>query len=597
MQKDQKHQTDEEFELLLKQFIDDALDSDDEPTPVEPELPFPKEISDKVAEGMMTLNHEDHNYLDDVASIEVDVLPGCNDGLYNEGSIAVTLRAKRGVNLKKTPIHLLYLYRHLLPDVRKCEKREKGLHAQVHRHDPLPENLAPGKYILFVHDELDDTLQRIDFSLDDRLNVSSGDPELCLYSGVEHTMTSCLQTSDSGWSYLAGQPGMAQFRRRVMNVRHLLLFNEFRKDVGQKALSTNENYLICTRNNDLTPEVVRAFQSLVAFDYGFSHVDCTTLFDLSRSNPFEPLTEQLSEADRKVLCLTHLNELATSNGKLCMRKILDRVRESNGSTLLWLCGTRQEIDELLNLFPSLRQFFTTNSYVEQEPYTAFELVQAFFDELRKENLESDMVVRNKLSQTILQGWEQGALTNWTLSDIRRFIADEIMPRYLERAMPLMENYETTLLSEGDIPFDKLTATGSAFEESMRELNAMIGLDSVKQGIMTMANQTRLSLERRRRGLKANGNLVFHSIFTGNPGTGKTTVARQLGKLYHALGLLSKGEVIAVDRTRLVGQYIGQTEENMKVILEEAKGNVLFVDEAYTLYTGTDDNKDFRTPRT
>ena len=182
-----------------------------------------------------------------------------------------------------------------------------------------------------------------------------------------------------------------------MNVRHLLLFNEFRKDVGQKALSTNENYLICTRNNDLTPEVVRAFQSLVAFDYGFSHVDCTTLFDLSRSNPFEPLTEQLSEADRKVLCLTHLNELATSNGKLCMRKILDRVRESNGSTLLWLYGTRQEIDELLNLFPSLRQFFTTNSYVEQEPYTAFELVQAFFAELRKENLEADLVVRNKLS--------------------------------------------------------------------------------------------------------------------------------------------------------------------------------------------------------
>ena len=70
------------------------------------------------------------------------------------------------------------------------------------------------------------------------------------------------------------------------------------------------------------------------------------------------------------------------------------------------------------------------------------------------------------------------------------------------------------------------------------------------------------------------------------------MARQLGKLYHALGLLSKGEVIAVDRTRLVGQYIGQTEENMKTILEEAKGNVLFIDEAYTLITCKDDKKDF-----
>ena len=230
--------------------------------------------------------------------------------------------------------------------------------------------------------------------------------------------------------------------------------------------------------------------------------------------------------------------------------------------------------------------------LEQEAYTAFELVQAFFDLLREECLEPDNVVRNRLSRAILQGYERGTLTNWSLSDIRQFITEDIIPRYLERAMPLMEDDETTLLGEADIPFEKLTAASSAFDDSMRELNAMIGLENVKQGIMTMANQTRLFIERRRRGLKTNSRQVYHSIFTGNPGTGKTTVARQLGKLYHALGLLSKGEVIAVDRTRLVGQYIGQTEENMKAILEEAKGNVLFIDEAYTLITCKDDKKDF-----
>ena len=602
MQKDQKHQSDEDFELLLKKFIDSNFDDDDledevsfesldDPTSCELALPFPREIDDKVAEGMMALNHDKRNFLDDVTSIQVDVLPGYEKGWYSEGAIAVTLRAKRGVDLKRHHF-TCYIYTDTyFPMCVSAKDRKKG---SMHKFSDIilcQKTWLPGKYLLFVYDDLDDTLQRIEFSLDDELNVTQGEPQLCLFSGAEHTMTSCLQT-EAEWDFMAKRPGMAQFRSKVMRQRHLELFNEFRKDVGLKALHINRNLLICTHNSDVTSTVLKALQSMVAYNYGFSNIDCSTLFDLSRSNPYEPLAEQISESDRKVLCLTHINELTSSNGKVIMRKILERVRESDGSIPLWLCGTRQEIDDLLGLFPSLRQFFRSDSYYEQEPYTAFELVQAFFEQLREECLEPDDIVRNRLSRAILQGYERGTLTNWSLSDIRQFIAEDIIPHYLERAMPLMEIDKTTPLSEADIPFEKLTTASSAFDDSMRELNAMIGLENVKQGIMTMANQTRLFIERRRRGLKTNGHQVYHAIFTGNPGTGKTTVARQLGKLYHALGLLSKGEVIAVDRTRLVGQYIGQTEENMKTILEEAKGNVLFIDEAYTLITCKDDKKDF-----
>ena len=602
MQKDQKHQSDEDFELLLKKFIDSNFDDDDledeasfesldDPTSCELALPFPREIDDKVAEGMMALNHDKRNFLDDVASIQVDVLPGYKKGWYSEGAIAVTLRAKRGVDLKRHHF-TCYIYTDTyFPMCVSAKDRKKGSMHKFSDIIPCQKTWLPGKYLLFVYDDLDDTLQRIEFSLDDELNVTQGEPQLCLFSGKEHTMTSCLQT-EAEWDFMAKRPGMAQFRSKVMRQRHLELFNEFRKDVGLKALHINRNLLICTHNSDVTSTVLKALQSMVAYNYGFSYIDCSTLFDLSRSNPYEPLAEQISETDRKVLCLTHINELTSSNGKVIMRKILERVRESDGSIPLWLCGTRQEIDDLLGLFPSLRQFFRSDNYYEQEPYTAFELVQAFFEQLREECLEPDDIVRNRLSRAILQGYERGTLTNWSLSDIRQFIAEDIIPHYLERAMPLMEIDKTTPLSEADIPFEKLTTASSAFDDSMRELNAMIGLENVKQGIMTMANQTRLFIERRRRGLKTNGHQVYHSIFTGNPGTGKTTVARQLGKLYHALGLLSKGEVIAVDRTRLVGQYIGQTEENMKTILEEAKGNVLFIDEAYTLITCKDDKKDF-----
>ena len=344
MQKDQKHQTDEEFELLLKQFIDDALDSDDsddnldddleddleneestesddEPMPVELELPFPREINEKVAEGMMALNHNKHNFLDDVASIEVDVLPGYEKGWYSEGTIAVTLRAKRGVDLKRHHFTCFIYTDTYFPMCVSAKDRKKGCMHKFSDIIPCQKIWLPGKYLLFVHDELDDTLQRIDFSLDDELNVTIGEPQLCLFSGVEHTMTSCLQT-EIGWDFMAERPGMAQFRSKVMRERHLTLFNEFRKEAGQKALHPNENLLICTRNSDVTPTVLKALQSLVAYNYGFSYIDCSTLFDLSRSNPYEPLAEQIGETDRKVLCLTRINELTSSNGKVIMRKII-----------------------------------------------------------------------------------------------------------------------------------------------------------------------------------------------------------------------------------------------------------------------------------
>ena len=230
--------------------------------------------------------------------------------------------------------------------------------------------------------------------------------------------------------------------------------------------------------------------------------------------------------------------------------------------------------------------------MEQQPSTPYELVQAFYARMVEENLELSLQTKDHLARAVIEGCEKGAITSWSSLEVRQFIEKEVIPRYFRRVLLSEKDGLQALLEEEDIPFDKLTDATSTYEQSISELNAMVGLEGVKQGIRTMANQSRLFLERRKRGLNTSGELAYHSIFTGNPGTGKTTVARQLGKIYHALGLLSKGEVIAVDRTRLVGQYIGQTEDNMKLILDEAKGNVLFIDEAYTLVTGADDKKDF-----
>lgn len=133
----------------------------------------------------------------------------------------------------------------------------------------------------------------------------------------------------------------------------------------------------------------------------------------------------------------------------------------------------------------------------------------------------------------------------------------------------------------------------AFSKSMAELNAMVGLTELKKSLKTTLNLTRFEEKRRQWGLPVPEKGGHHMIFTGNPGTGKTTVAKMIGRIFHALGLLSKGDVIEAERSMMVGRYIGETEQKMEELLERAKGNVLFIDEAYSLCDNSEgDRKDF-----
>ena len=131
------------------------------------------------------------------------------------------------------------------------------------------------------------------------------------------------------------------------------------------------------------------------------------------------------------------------------------------------------------------------------------------------------------------------------------------------------------------PAKKKEEPEKSLDELMAELNGLIGLADVKREVNSLINLIKVRKMRESHGLKVM-DMSFHMVFTGNPGTGKTTVARLVAKIYKQLGFLSKGQLIETDRSGLVAGYVGQTAGKVTDVVNSALGGILFIDEAYAL---------------
>lgn len=140
-------------------------------------------------------------------------------------------------------------------------------------------------------------------------------------------------------------------------------------------------------------------------------------------------------------------------------------------------------------------------------------------------------------------------------------------------------------SEVKLPSSNPVAVSNPIEgDPYEELNSLIGLESVKEEVNSLANLVKIQKQREAKGMK-NTSLSYHCVFTGSPGTGKTTVARILASIYKDLGVVKSGHLVETDRSGLIAEYVGQTAVKTNAICDSALNGVLFIDEAYALVDG------------
>lgn len=127
------------------------------------------------------------------------------------------------------------------------------------------------------------------------------------------------------------------------------------------------------------------------------------------------------------------------------------------------------------------------------------------------------------------------------------------------------------------------------DEIMKELDEFIGMNEVKESIKDLYRQVKLRKARIEHGMDKDKPISFHSVLTGNPGTGKTSVCRVIGSIFEAIGVLDYGHIVEVDRSKMVGSYVGHTGPLVNRLCDQALGGILFIDEAYELYQSKDDD--------
>ena len=278
-----------------------------------------------------------------------------------------------------------------------------------------------------------------------------------------------------------------------------------------------------------------------------------------------------------------------SFGQEAIDALLKRMEDDRGKFVVIAAGYREEMAAFIAANSGFESRFTHK--IELPDYNTQELIEIYKLYVKNKEYMLTSSAEATLGTVIKKIYETRTKTFANARTIRNLF-DETIRRQSKRVMQLSESEQTKQAYMQILPEDILLENEEdkvlTKDDILSELDRMIGLSGVKKAVRELMNSIEMAKERAEVTGDNLKNPVKHIVFTGNPGTGKTTVARILGKLFKAIGLLPNDSVLEVARGEMVGQYVGSTAPLVNSVCDKAMGGTLFIDEAYTLNQNSSD---------
>ncbi|MCS6917275.1 MAG: AAA family ATPase [Chitinophagales bacterium] len=399
--------------------------------------------------------------------------------------------------------------------------------------------------------------------------------------------------------------GLAQIKKHIHDFVDYLRFEQLRQQKGFKDGEPIQLHCVFTGNPGTGKTTVARLLSRIWARMGL--LSRGHLVEVERADLVAEYIGQTAPRTREVInrarggvlfideayALARKADDGRDFGREAIEVLLRELSDGQGDLAVIVAGYPEEMNVFLNSNPGLKSRFSRQfhfpDYLPQEldeiaAYAAAERQLVFGPGAREFLYEKIVDAYRNRDRTfgnarLVNGWIDEARVNMGLRVMR-----QENPHQLDResfSTLHREDFEKIFAARQrplpDIPVDE-----ALLKATLHELNSLVGLSNVKADVNEMVKLVRYYREE---GKDVLSRFSLHTVFVGNPGTGKTTVARLLARIYKALGLLERGHLVEVDRQGLVAAYIGQTAIKTAEVIDRAQGGVLFIDEAYALASG------------